>query len=106
MRVIILLTLFLSVSSWADGLSKTQLHNIAAEHELNSQVLMDYVESYDFKCPQALTEYRLEAVILSYDDYSELSIMMESHQQDWRDIYLQARSGITCFGDGLVSKAY
>lgn len=106
MRVIIIFTLFLSVASWAEGLSKKQLHNIAVEHELNTQVLMDYVESYDFKCPQELTEYQLEAVILSYDDYSELSIMMESHQQDWRDIYLQARSGITCFGDGLVSKAY
>lgn len=106
MRVIILFTLFLSVISWAEGLSEAQLLDMASEHELNFQVLMDYVESYDFKCPQELTEYRLEAVILSFDDYSELSIMMESNQQDWRDIYLQARSGITCFGDGLVSKAY
>jgi hypothetical protein len=106
MRVIILFTLFLSVVSWAQGLSEKQLKAIAAEHELNAQVLMDYVESYNFKCPQELTEYRLEAVILSYDDYSELSIMMESNAEGWRDLYVQARSDITCFGEGLVSKAY
>jgi len=106
MRIIILCGLLWSAVSWADSLSESMLRDMAGEYELNPRVLMDYVESYNFKCPQELTEYRLEAVILSFDDYSELSIMMESHQQDWRDIYLQARSGITCFGDGLVSKAY
>lgn len=82
------------------------LQNLSKSHDLSLKVLQDYVYSYNFKCPQVLGEYQLEAIILSFDDYTELSIMMESHKENWRDIYIEARSGITCFGDGQISNAY
>ena len=95
-----------SVFSHADEISSATMANLSKLYSLDATVLKDYVDSYNFKCPQALDEYKLESIILSFDDYTELSIMMESHKENWRDIYIQARSGISCFAQGHISKAY
>lgn len=89
-----------------EEISEEVLSGLAQSHDLNVDVLKDYVNSYNFKCPEVMNEYKLESIVLSFDDYTELSIMMESHREQWRDIYIEARSGITCFSEGVVSNAY
>lgn len=89
-----------------DAVTDADIMHLGKTHGVNVQVLRDYVQSYNFKCPQELTEYKLESLLLSFDDYTELSIMNESHEKQWREIYIEARAGITCFSQGVMSKAY
>lgn len=103
---LLLLIPVLAIAESEDAISDYDLDTLASSYSVEVDVLRDYVESYNFKCPEAITEYKLESLLVSFDDYTEVSIMVESHRQGWRDIYVEARAGITCFSDGLMSKAY
>ncbi len=87
-------------------LTPADINQLAAQYNLTPAVLTDYAESYNFKCPQELDVATLEGVIKNMDDFSELSIMQETHEKEWRDLYVESRAGITCLTDGVVSNAY
>jgi len=90
----------------ANTLDETRVQSIAQQNEINATVLQDYVDSYNFKCPQELEAKTLEILIDNRDDYSELTIMLETYEKDWRDLYVETRAGISCLTDGFVSNAY
>lgn len=82
------------------------LSNLADKYDVQLSVLKDFNESYNFKCPQTLSANDLVAILNTEEEDTELSVMIESNRLEWRDIYVEARSGISCLHDGLVSKGY
>lgn len=90
----------------SDSLNAEYLAQLAGKYELSERVLADYIESYNYKCPEEITSEQVLAVINDMENDTELSVMQESENMNWRDIYVQARSAITCQTDGEVLKGY
>lgn len=102
-------SLFLSLQAVAEAeqsMDETTLEDLANRYNIQLSVLSDFVESYNFKCPQELTSQNLISILNTEDDDTELSVMLESDRLEWRDIYVEARAGISCLHDGVVSKGY
>ena len=87
--------------------SSQLIDEVSAEFSINRSLLLeDFVNSYNFKCPDVITEQQLRAMLLDkYADH-ELNIMIESEHLKWRDTYVEARSNIMCLTTGVVSKGY
>jgi len=86
--------------------NQAQLAFLAEMFQIKEEVLTDFVQSYDFKCPQALSHQDLVNILSMDEEETELSVMQESEKLGWRDIYVEARSNIECIHEGLVSNAY
>lgn len=89
-----------------DALSNDGLTLMAGAYQVDVTVLQDYVESYNFKCPSEISVEQLSQILDHLDEDTPLSVMLESAKMDWRDIYVEARSGIECLTPGSVSKGY
>jgi hypothetical protein len=103
----LLVSMFILSSPVSAEINSRQLiKSLSNEFEVKIDVLDDFISSYDFKCPSTLTEVQLKSLLMDeYGDH-ELSVMIESDRLGWRDIYLEARSGISCLTKGVVSKGY
>ncbi len=102
-------SVFLSVQAQAEtGLSidDAAISDLAKRYNIQRSVLNDFVDSYNFKCPQELTSENLISILNTEDDDTELSVMLESDRLEWRDIYVEARAGISCLHQGIVLKGY
>lgn len=102
-------SLFLSAQALGQDPSEIDtkiLNNLAEQYNVKLSVLEDFSQSYNFKCPQTLTANDLVTILNTEEEDTELSVMIESDRLQWRDIYVEARSGISCMHDGLVSKGY
>lgn len=82
------------------------LAQLAGQYTLSETVLTDFIESYNYKCPEEITREQVLAVINDTVNDTELSVMQESANMNWRDIYVEARSAITCQTSGDVLKGY
>lgn len=91
---------------FAETLNAEYLAQLAGKYELSERVLADYIESYNYKCPEEITAQQVLNVINDPLNDTELSVMQESENMNWRDIYVEARSAITCQTDGEVQKGY
>lgn len=87
-------------------LDHNQLKGLAAKYDISLVVLEDFVASYNFKCPQELVVSDLESILNIQDDDTELALMLEAERLQWRDIYVETRSAITCLNKEAVSKGY
>lgn len=94
------------MASQAVAESQVDLTKKAKEQGVNLAVLQDFVQSYDFKCPEAITEQQLDQQLAALDEESDLAIMLEANRMDWRDLYVESRSQIQCMTGGKVSKGY
>ena len=83
-----------------------QISDISLEYSIKETLLNDFVESYNFKCPEEIAETQLRSLLNDRYGEHQLNIMIESDKLDWRDIYVEARSGISCLTEGMVSKGY
>lgn len=104
-------SLFLSFQTQAEtetelSIDDATLSELAKRYNIQLSVLNDFVDSYNFKCPQELSTENLISILNTEDDDTELSVMLESDRLAWRDIYVEARSGISCLHQGIVSKGY
>jgi hypothetical protein len=102
-------SLFLSAQALGqepNELDTNILNNLAEKYDVHLSVLEDFVQSYNFKCPQTLSANDLVGILNTEEEDTELSVMIESDRLQWRDIYVEARSGISCLQDGFVSKGY
>lgn len=79
---------------------------LAKQYEVSANVLEDFVNSYNFKCPKEISQWQLLVLLDALDQDTELSVMVESNKMDWRDMYVEARSSIACMTEGAVSKGY
>lgn len=82
------------------------VNKLAKQYEISAVVLEDFVNSYNFKCPKEISQWQLLVLLDALDEDTELSTMVESDKMDWRDMYVEARSGIACMTSGQVSKGY
>jgi hypothetical protein len=87
-------------------LKPSELTQLSLQHEVPIMVLTDFVASYNFKCPSEITPLQLKSLLNRLDDDTELSVMVESHRLQWRDIYVEARGLISCLTSGSVSRGY
>ncbi|MGK0444223.1 MAG: hypothetical protein ACJA1U_001154 [Bermanella sp.] len=102
-------SLFLSVQAFSQNpteIDKATLQSLASQYNVALSVLEDFVESYNFKCPQEISAAKLVGVLNSEAEDTELGVMIEADRLQWRDIYVEARSGISCLDAGIVSKGY
>lgn len=102
-------SLFLSVQAFSQNpaeIDKAILQSLASQYNVALSVLEDFVESYNFKCPQEISATKLVGVLSSEAEDTELGVMIEAERLQWRDIYVEARSGISCLDAGIVSKGY
>ena len=82
------------------------LPTLAQQYQVSHVVLTDYVHSYNFKCSEEITQPQLANLLTRLDEDTELSVMLESDKMQWRDLYVEARSLIGCFGEGEISRGY
>jgi hypothetical protein len=101
-----LAALTLSLSANAAPEVKASIETLSLEFQVKSEVLLDFVSSYDFKCPDTITHEQLKALIKGEHEDNGLAAMVESDRLGWRDTYLEARSNISCLTEGIVSKGY
>jgi len=101
--ILLMLSIFMANVSHGEDIKVSALAN---QYEISADVLEDFVNSYNFKCPKEITSWQLEVLLDALDEDTELSVMVESDKMDWRDMYVEARSGIACMTDGAVSKGY
>jgi hypothetical protein len=87
-------------------LKPAEITQLSVQYEVPVTVLTDFVASYNFKCPSEITPAQLKSLLSRLDDDTELSVMLESHRLQWRDIYVEARGLISCLTPGNVSKGY
>ncbi|MFY0640565.1 MAG: hypothetical protein JXR16_05935 [Bermanella sp.] len=102
-------SLFLSAQALGQTSSEIDtkiLNDLAEQYNVKLSVLEDFSQSYNFKCPQTLSANDLVSILNTEEEDTELGVMIESDRLEWRDIYVEARSGISCLHDGLVSKGY
>ena len=102
-------SLFLSAQAFSQDaidIDEAELKKLAAQYNVALPVLEDFVQSYNFKCPQELSTVKLANVLNSTEEDTELAVMIEADRLQWRDIYVEARSGISCLDAGMVSKGY
>jgi len=83
-----------------------EIKALSQQYKVAHSILSDFVGSYNFKCPAEITGPQLTGLLNRLDDDTELSVMVESTRLQWRDIYVEARSMITCLTQGQVSKGY
>ncbi|WP_396589314.1 hypothetical protein [Bermanella sp. R86510] len=79
---------------------------LGAEYSVGSELLADFVQSYNFKCADEITEAQLRELLNNLDQDSDLAIMVEADRMDWRDLYVETRSAIECISSEVVSKGY
>jgi hypothetical protein len=107
LRYFLFLPVFLfSFIASAELNSQQKIVSLSNDFGVRLEVLNDFIASYDFKCPSTLTEAQLISLLNDENEDHELSVMIESDRLSWRDIYLEARSGISCLTQGAVSKGY
>ncbi len=87
-------------------LAHEEIKALSQQYQVANSILADFVGSYNFKCPTEITRPQLTGLLNRLDDDTELSVMVESSRLQWRDIYVEARSTITCLTQGEVSKGY
>ena len=102
---------FLGVLGWLSLASNASpiegdLKSLAQQYQVNHGVLSDYVNSYNFKCPEEVTQPQLTGLLMRLHEDTELSVMLESDKMQWRDIYVEARALIGCFSKGEISRSY
>ncbi len=93
---------FLANANGTEG----SLQTLAEQYQVNQAVLSDYVNSYNFKCPDELTSPELTDLLSRLNEDTELSVMLETDKMQWRDLYVEARSLIGCFSKGDISRSY
>lgn len=96
----------LSTSVHSLPLELNNLPVLANQYEIKKAVLIDFVDSYNYKCPSELSQEQLVALLSNEENETDLSTMLESDQLESRDIYVEARSMIRCFTQGAVSQGY
>jgi len=101
-----LLSLVLLTGSAFAGSTQGDFKILADEYRVSSVVISDYVKSYNFKCPDELTSTQLTDLLSRLDEDTELSVMLETDEMQWRDLYVEARSLIGCFTKGDISRSY
>jgi hypothetical protein len=107
LRYFLFFPIFLfSITTNAELDSPQKIVSLSNDFAVRIEVLNDFIASYDFKCPSTLTEAQLISLLNDENEDHELSVMIESDRLSWRDIYLEARSGISCLTQGAVSKGY
>jgi hypothetical protein len=107
LRYFLFLPVFLfSLAANAELDSPQKIVSLGNDFGVRVEVLNDFKASYDFKCPSTLTEAQLISLLNDENEDHELSVMIESDRLSWRDIYLEARSGISCLSQGAISKGY
>ncbi|EAT13697.1 hypothetical protein HF888_09670 [Bermanella marisrubri] len=94
------------LSSNAMAESDLDLSAKANAHGLELSVLQDFVQSYDFKCPDPISEQELNQQLATLDEESDLAIMIEADRMGWRDLYVESRAQIQCMTAGEVSRGY
>jgi len=82
------------------------LQTLAERYQVSHVVLSDYVNSYNFKCPDEITSPELTDLLSRLNEDTELSVMLETDKMQWRDLYVEARSLIGCFSRGDISRSY
>lgn len=108
---LILSSLFFATHAYAevegsDLIDSANIEFLAEMFYIKPEVLSDFVQSYDFKCPKTLTQQELVGILSLEDDETELSVMQESEKLGWRETYLEARSKIECLHEGIVSSPF
>jgi len=88
------------------SLASEEIKVLSQQYQVAHSILVDFVGSYNFKCPTEITRAQLTDLLNRLDDDTELSVMVESTRLQWRDIYVEARSTISCLTQGEVSKGY
>lgn len=94
--------------SWVANAHSTEdnLKTLSEKFQVSHTVLSDYVNSYNFKCPDEVTTLQLTHLLTRLNVDTELSVMLETDKMQWRDLYVEARSLIGCFSEGAVSSSY
>lgn len=82
------------------------LKTLSEKFQVSHIVLSDYVNSYNYKCPDEVTTLQLTHLLTRLNEDTELSVMLETDKMQWRDIYVEARSLIGCFSEGEISSSY
>jgi hypothetical protein len=102
------LSIFVVLLSCLANASSTpgDLQTLAEQYQVSSIVLVDYVNSYNFKCPDEVTSTQLTNLLTRLNEDTELSVMLETDKMQWRDLYVEARSLIGCFSEGAISQGY
>ncbi|MEH6348065.1 MAG: hypothetical protein V7785_23410 [Bermanella sp.] len=101
-----LLASFTLLSLMANAISAEEnLHTLAEQYQVSHAVLSDYVNSYNFKCPDEVNTAQLTSMLSHLNEDTELSVMLESDKMQWRDLYVEARALIDCFSEGEVSRS-
>jgi len=95
-----------SAQQTLQSLPPKEIKALSQQYQVAHSILVDFVGSYNFKCPAEITRPQLTGLLNRLDDDTELSVMVESTRLQWRDIYVEARSMITCLTQGEVSKGY
>ncbi|WP_353348564.1 hypothetical protein [Oceaniserpentilla sp. 4NH20-0058] len=105
---LLLSSVFLSNQTLAEQeqLAPATIEYLAEMFSIKTGVLSDFVQSYDFKCPQALSNQDLISILSLDEEETQLSVMQESDKLGWRDTYLEARSRIACLTGEAVTSAY
>lgn len=98
---VLFVTSFLTASFYVnseeiESISDVDIKNISTDFNVKREIVKDYVSSYDFKCPDVLNIEQLKSILSDEFSDNELNIMLESERMSWRDVYLDARSDITC----------
>lgn len=102
-------SLFLSAQASVQGseqIDPKTLQFLANQFNVKHEVLTDFVNSYDFKCPKVLSGQDLVSELSKEEEETELSVMLESDKLGWRDTYVEARSNIECIHTGMVSAPF
>lgn len=89
-----------------EQLAPATIEFLAEMYQVRTDVLTDFVHSYDFKCPQALSNQDLISILSLDEEETELSVMQESDNLGWRDTYVEARSNIECLTGEAVTNAF
>ena len=98
---VVLLILMVNAHSVDD-----KLKTLSEKFQVSHTVLSDYVNSYNYKCPNEVTTPQLTHLLTRLNEDTELSVMLETDKMQWRDLYVEARSLIGCFSEGEVSSRY
>ena len=105
-KLVCLVSFLLPHPVLASEMTQIHIEEMATKSGKPASVLKDYVESYNFKCPSPMTHEQLNWLLKDAPYDSDLNIMIESMDMEYRDVYVDARSSIECLTEGQVSKAY
>jgi hypothetical protein len=108
LNAVVLLVLFVTSFDVYSGpvLTNDSVLSLSKEYSVKASLLSDFIESYNFKCPDEISEPQLSSLLKDRYADNQLNIMIESENLNWRDIYVGARSDIVCLTEGSVSKGY